>query len=163
MARSHGSCQRYRSRFDGVWSYTANIRVRFIFECNGGNVITCPCNLNLGLIMCFFLASETLQTGRQIRHVSTKYFSACCMLIDWPISKIAIYSRDFSSLLSELGNRGSALLASSENGRNESNGTLTEELENATNIYAKLQKVICGRDLSSEEASGSLLGGSTTQ
>ena len=44
MARSHGSCQRYRSRFDGVWSYTANIRVRFIFS-NGGNVITCPCNL----------------------------------------------------------------------------------------------------------------------
>ena len=69
--------------------------------------------------------------------------------------------RDFSSLISEVGNRGSALLAAEA--RDESNGTLTEELENATNIYAKLQKVICGRDLSSEEASGSLLGGSSTQ
>ena len=47
--------------------------------------------------------------------------------------------------------------------RNSSNETLTDELENATNIYAKLQKVVCGRDLTSEEASGSLLGGSASQ
>jgi len=79
-------------------------------------------------------------------------------LILGPVAKFAM---DFSSLLSELGNRGSALLVAEA--RDESNGTLTEELENATNIYAKLQKVICGRDLSSEEASGSLLGGSSNQ
>ena len=122
------------------------------------------CPNNMGLIMCFLLSFF-------LHHITDRWLSSLCKFqyfsfmhasnVSKARIKIYLFFRDFSSLLSELGNRGSALLVAEA--RDESNGTLTEELENATNIYAKLQKVICGRDLSSEEASGSLLGGSSNQ
>ena len=70
---------------------------------------------------------------------------------------------DLMGLVSEIGNRGSSLFAESNN--KSSNDTLeeTNELDNATNIYATVQKVFCGRDLSPDEASGTLLGGSKSQ
>ena len=73
--------------------------------------------------------------------------------------------RDFLGLLSEIGNRGSFLFGNEAKASNSSrsNDTIGAELDNATNIYATVQKVFCGRDLSSEEASGTLFGGSKSQ
>lgn len=67
-------------------------------------------------------------------------------------------------LFSEIGNRGSALFdGDGGTSKSSSNDTIDAELDNATNIYATVQKVFCGRDLSPEEASGALFGGSKSQ
>ena len=70
--------------------------------------------------------------------------------------------RDLMGLVSEIGNRGSSLFAGEPNNKS-SNDTIEADLDNTTNIYATVQKVFCGRDLSPDEASGTLLGGSKSQ
>ena len=71
--------------------------------------------------------------------------------------------RDFFGLVQEIGNRGSSLFDTKSNSTKSSNDTIGAELDNATNIYSTVQKVFCGRDLSEEEASGTLFGGSKSQ
>ena len=66
-------------------------------------------------------------------------------------------------LASDLSRRGSSLFNSETSNSKSSNDTIENDLDNATNIYATVQKVFCGRDLSKEQASGSLFGGSKSQ
>ena len=76
--------------------------------------------------------------------------------------KLFTNSSDLMGLVSEIGSRGSSLFAAPNS--KSSNDTMEQsEMENATNIYATVQKVFCGRDLSPDEASGTLLGGSKSQ
>lgn len=59
-----------------------------------------------------------------------------------------------------VGSRGSTLLDDVEQASaKKSNDTLENGLNDATNTYVKFQKVICGRDLSSDDAITALFGG----
>ena len=59
-----------------------------------------------------------------------------------------------------VGSRGSTLLDDVEKASStKSNDTLENGLNDATNTYVKFQKVICGRDLSSDDAITALFGG----
>ena len=64
--------------------------------------------------------------------------------------------RDIVDLASEIGTRSTSLFEDSE--PIATNETLDDSLNNATRMYARVQKVVCGRDLSPEEVSGAFFG-----
>ena len=76
---------------------------------------------------------------------------------------------DLFKLVSTIGTRGSALLDEAEQAsvdaeNNAKNGTsnasaMSQNLNDVTNTYVQFQKVICGRDISSDDAISGLFGG----
>ena len=77
------------------------------------------------------------------------------------------FSSDAMDLFASFGSRGLALLESSESSDNltqQSGSSVEKGLADTSRIYAKFQKVVCGRDLNPEQAAASLFaGGSQTQ
>ncbi len=70
-----------------------------------------------------------------------------------------LINRDLADLASGLGERASSMLTDSERVSSANDSQLVQNLETSTDTYIKFQKVICGRDLSPNQAQSALFGG----